>query len=183
MSWTQQWERMDPQACSVARTAALVGDRWSLLVLREAFNGIARYTAFRERLGIPPSVLSERLGRLVEAGVLSRDRYREPGQRAREEYRLTERGADLRPVLLALLSYGDQHLAGQDGPPVLLTHRDCGAPVELTLSCANGHRVGGRELRSAPGPGARYRRPGRSAAASPDVDAAPGAAPSGDQPG
>lgn len=135
----------------------MVGDRWSLLILREAFNGVRRYAALRERLGIPPTVLSERLDRLVEAGVLAKEDYREPGQRTRAEYRLTNRGQDLRPILVALLAFGDRHLAGDQGPPLLLTHRGCGAEVTVSLRCEAGHDVAGDELASRPGPGARYR--------------------------
>lgn len=162
MSWTQLWERLDPEACSVARAVAVVGDRWSLLILREAFNGLSRYGAMRERLGIPPAVLSDRLSRLVDAGVLARRHYREPGQRTRAEYRLTDRGKDLRPVLVALLAFGDRHLAGEDGPPLLLTHRGCGAGVTVSLRCRQGHDVGESELTSAVGPGARHRLPSAS---------------------
>jgi DNA-binding HxlR family transcriptional regulator len=155
MTWVEQWERLDSETCSVARTLALIGDRWSLLILRDAFNGVRRYAAFRDHLGIPPTVLSSRLARMVDAGIMVRERYQEPGQRGRWEYRLTERGNDLRPVLIALLAYGDKHLSGADGSPLLLTHRGCDAQVGTALVCEHGHRVDSdRELRSAIGPGA-----------------------------
>jgi DNA-binding HxlR family transcriptional regulator len=125
--------------CSIARTLRIVGERWSLLVLREAFHGNTRFEQFLEHVGCARNLLSQRLVTLVEHGILDRDSYQDPGQRARYEYRLTDKGRDLYPVLIALMQWGDRYVADEAGPPVLLTHHDCGAPVHTTLSCDLGH--------------------------------------------
>jgi DNA-binding HxlR family transcriptional regulator len=133
------WDR---SRCSVAGTLAVVGEKWSLLVLREAFLGVRRFADFQRVLGAPKAVLSDRLGTLVEQGVLVRVPYQSDGARQRHEYRLTPKGRDLYPTLVALMHWGDTYLA--DGPPPLeLTHKDCGAPVHLELSCEAGHSVAG----------------------------------------
>lgn len=140
----------------MARTAAAVGDPWSVLVVRDLFNGIRRFDDLAAHLGIARNVLTRRLAALVAAGVAERIPYREPGRRERHEYRLTEAGRDLRPVILAMLAWGDEHRAGEDGPPVRVEHAGCGAPVHVELRCADGHRIGpDSRLRSVPGPGAR----------------------------
>ena len=142
--------------CSVARALEVVGDKWTLLVLRDAFNGVRRFDDLQRRLGAARTVLSARLATLVDQGVLDKVPYREPGQRERYEYRLTDKGRDLQPVLVALLRFGDKHLADPDGPPVALHHRDCGAAVEVRFVCEDGHVLESpRELRSSAGPGAR----------------------------
>jgi DNA-binding HxlR family transcriptional regulator len=142
--------------CSIARTLQLVGEKWSLLVLREAFSGIRRFEDMHRRIGAPRQVLSDRLGSLVAAGILRRQPYREPGQRTRYEYRLTEAGMDFYPVLVALLRWGDRHLSEPEGPSVELLHRDCGEPVDVVLRCRGDHPVASaREVRARPGPGAR----------------------------
>ncbi|GAA3670109.1 helix-turn-helix domain-containing protein [Nonomuraea antimicrobica] len=139
--------------CSIERTLDIVGEKWTFLVLREAFTGVRRFADMQATTGAPRQVLSARLARLVDEGLLRKEPYREPGQRQRDEYRLTEKGRDLYPLLVALMHWGDKHLAGEQGPPVLLTHRDCGAPIELRFRCAAGHEVGGpREVTPVPGP-------------------------------
>jgi DNA-binding HxlR family transcriptional regulator len=104
------------QNCSIARPAALLGDRWTLVILRQAFNGTKRFEDFQGALGISRSLLSERLGRLVEAGVLRREPYKDE-VRTRDRYRLTQMGLDLYPVLMALREWGDRYLS-EDGPPL-----------------------------------------------------------------
>ncbi|WP_067535559.1 winged helix-turn-helix transcriptional regulator [Nocardia crassostreae] len=138
--------------CSVAATLAVVGEQWALLALREVFLGVRRFDAIQEATGAPRAVLVKRLKSLVDAGVLERRDYREPGARTRQEYRLTEAGRELQPVLTALMQWGDKHLAGPDGPPLAATHAKCGAPVRATLCCANGHHLAdtGRELTATP---------------------------------
>ena len=144
--------------CSIGRTLSVIGEKWTLLVLREVFQGLLRFEDMRVRTGIPRQVLSERLTRLVDEGLLRKVPYREPGQRERSEYRLTEKGLDLYPTLVALLAWGDKYLAGPEGPSLELVHRDCGSPVHLDLQCAAGHTgLGVREVGSRPGPGARRR--------------------------
>ncbi len=153
--------RYDPDACSIARTLELVGEKWSLLVLREVFSGVRRFDDLRRRTGAPRQVLSARLGTLVDAGLLRRHPYQEPGQRTRDEYRLTAAGMDLYPVLVALLRWGDRYLVQPTGgPSVELTHRDCGEPVHLVLRCRGGHELtSAREVAPRPGPGARLLDP------------------------
>ncbi|MCL9794163.1 winged helix-turn-helix transcriptional regulator [Frankia sp. AgKG'84/4] len=148
----------DSETCSIARTLALVGDRWSLLVLRDVASGVRRFDELAGHLGIARNVLSERLRRLTDAGLLERVAYRDEGVRARHEYRLHGPGRELVVILAAFLTWGDRHLAGPEGPPALLRHADCGAPVHLTLSCDEGHDLGPRpRLRLEPGPGSRPR--------------------------
>jgi len=149
--------------CTIGRTMAVLGERWTLVVLREVFNGIRRFDDIRTHTGVPRQVLSHRLGALVEQGVLRREPYRTAGARERHEYRLTPKGLDLYPVLVAVASWGDRYLADPEGPPVEFGHRDCGGNVRLTLTCAAGHEVTDvREVVTRPGPGAvRSSRAGR----------------------
>lgn len=142
--------------CSIARALEVVGEKWTLLVLREAFYGVRRFADFQAAIGCARNVLADRLATLVEHGVLERHPYQEPGQRVRDEYRLTDKGLELLPAIIALRQWGDEHLAGPEGPPVETTHRGCGEPVATELVCAGGHRaLGARELTVVAGPGAR----------------------------
>jgi DNA-binding HxlR family transcriptional regulator len=110
----------------------------------------------QQRTGIPRQVLSDRLARLVQEGLLRKVPYQDSGQRSRHEYRLTAKGLDLYPVLVGLMHWGDQYATGPDGPPVLLRHRGCGEPVHLQLACEAGHVLdSAREVAPVPGPGAR----------------------------
>lgn len=144
--------------CTIGRTIAVLGDRSTFLVCREVFNGIRRFEDMRVRTGIPKQVLTDRLHRLVEHGILRKQPYQRPGERARHEYRLTEKGLDLYPILVAMAAFGDRYLADPEGPPVLFTHRECGAPVHAVLTCDAGHRVEDlRAVAPAPGPGAHLR--------------------------
>ncbi len=150
------WSELDSSRCSVARTASVLGDSWTVLVLRDLFNGIHRFDDLTGHLGIARNVLTRRLTGLIEAGVVVRVPYREPGRRERHEYRLTDAGRDLLPVILAMLAWGDTHRAGADGPPMRVEHAGCGAPVHVELRCAEDHRIAPRtRLRAVPGPGAR----------------------------
>lgn len=142
--------------CTLGRAMEILGERWTVLILREVFIGVRRFDDMRVRTSIPRQVLANRLAALVEHGVLRRVPYREPGSRVRHEYRLTERGFDLYPVLVSLMTWGEKHLADPDGPAARAVHRDCGAPVAPLLRCADGHDV--PEYRAVviePGPGAR----------------------------
>lgn len=146
---------MDPSTCSAGRTLEVVGQPWAMLVMREVLHGLHRFDQIQRHIAVSPAVLSRRLDLLVSAGLLTRVPYRERGSRERHEYRLTEAGRDLFPVLLALRNWGDRHLGGP-GPAVTYRHRDCGAELRLALVCADGHPVAGREDAVAePGPGAR----------------------------
>jgi DNA-binding HxlR family transcriptional regulator len=146
----------DPANCAIGAAVGIIGERPTFLVLREVFNGVRRFDDMQRRTGIPRQVLSQRLGRLVDEGLLRRMPYQESGQRSRDEYRLTDKGLDLYPVLVTLLQWGDRYAVGPAGPPVELRHRDCGEPVHMQLSCAAGHVLdSAREVTPVPGPGAR----------------------------
>ena len=146
----------DTANCAIGAAVGILGERPTFLVLREAFNGVRRFDDMQRRTGMPRQVLSQRLARLVAEGLLRKVRYQESGQRSRDEYRLTDKGLDLYPVLVALMEWGDRYAGDADGPPVLLRHRDCGEPVRLELTCAAGHVLeSAREVTPVPGPAAR----------------------------
>jgi DNA-binding HxlR family transcriptional regulator len=132
--------------CSIARTLDVVGERWTLLVLRDAFNGARRFADFADRLPIARNILTDRLQTLVEHGIFRRDRYQERPDRY--EYRLTDKGMELYPVLIALLQWGDRYLAGDDGPPVEVRHTACGGHAAATVVCTDcGQTLTARDTR------------------------------------
>lgn len=133
------------ERCTIARTLEVVPTRSAFLILREAFYGTTRFDDFATRVGISAPVTAARLRELVERGLLEREDYREPGQRTRQRYRLTERGAELFPVLVALMQWGDRWLDDGEGP-VELRHRECGERVGVELRCGAGHSVAPEEL-------------------------------------
>jgi DNA-binding HxlR family transcriptional regulator len=142
--------------CSVAGTLQLVGERWSLLILREAFLGVKRFDQLQRNLGIARNILADRLQRLVGAGIVERKRYQERPERF--EYRLTQKGLDLYPTLVALMQWGDRHLAGKQGAPVVLEHKACGAETHPHFVCSEcGEPIGARDVRAKVGPGALAR--------------------------
>ncbi|GIE92684.1 winged helix-turn-helix transcriptional regulator [Paractinoplanes rishiriensis] len=144
--------------CTIGRTMAVLGEKWTVVVLREVFNGIRRFDDMRVRTGVPRQVLANRLAALVEHGILRREPYQEPGSRVRHEYRLTPKGLDLYPILITMIAWGNRYLADPEGPPLEFVHRDCGEPVHAEVHCAAGHRVGDhRAIVPRPGPGARRR--------------------------
>src|SRR6201987_120676 len=146
----------DAAICAIGAAVGILGERPSFLVLREAFNGVRRLDDMQGRPGLPRPEVSQRLARLVDEGLLRKVPYQETGQRRRTEYRLTEKGLDLYPVLVALMEWGDTYAVGSAGPQVLLRHRDCGEPVELQIACAAGHVLeSAREGTPVPGPRAR----------------------------
>jgi DNA-binding HxlR family transcriptional regulator len=112
----------------------LLGDQWTLLVLREAFHGVTRFDRFQESLGIARNTLTERLDRLVGAGLLNRVRYQD--RPARYEYLLSEMGRDFFPALAAIMHWGDRWLGDGSGPPITLWHKDCGQPTHAEVHCA-----------------------------------------------
>lgn len=145
------------QNCSIARALELVGERWTLLILRESFLGVRRFDRFQARLGIARNILRDRLGRLVEEGVLERRQYQE--RPVRYEYRLTQKGRDLWPIIMALAQYGDQYYA-PDGPPKIFRHRGCGGELDDRRRCTRcGADVGLRETEAVPGPGVTAETP------------------------
>ncbi len=125
-------ESTQPRVCSIARTLDIVGEKWALLAVREVFLGNRRFDEMIRRTGAPRDTLAARLRTLVASGVLERRQYSE--HPARYEYRLTEAGRDLYPVIVTLMRWGDKHLAGEDGPPLVLEHR-CGHPLVAHLVC------------------------------------------------
>ncbi|MEA2421211.1 MAG: hypothetical protein QOF55_310 [Thermoleophilaceae bacterium] len=138
------------QVCSIARSLELIGERWTILILRDAFLGVRRFDDFQRSLGVARNVLQGRLERLAEGGILERVRYQERPERF--EYRLTEKGLDLWPVVVALLSWGDKH-ASPGGAPVVLEHRGCGGHVNDRRICeACGALLGPRDVSARRGP-------------------------------
>ena len=131
--------------CPIARTFETVGTKSALVILREAFYGATRFEEFVERTGISEPVVAARLRELSDEGLLDRVPYQEPGQRTRNGYRLTEKGSDLLPVLVAMMRWGDRWLF-PDGARVELLHADCGSPVSAVLRCEAGHDVTPDEL-------------------------------------
>jgi DNA-binding HxlR family transcriptional regulator len=133
------------ERCTIAGALEVVSTRSAFLILREAFYGTTRFDDFARRVGISEPVASARLRELVGEGLLEREDYRDPGQRTRQRYRLTEKGSELLPALVALMQWGDRWL-DERGGPVELRHRECGEPVMAELRCAAGHRVDSSEL-------------------------------------
>jgi len=123
----------DNQVCSVAWALEVVGERWTLLIVRDALMGITRFGDFQRRLGVVASVLASRLNRLASTGIIERVPYQQ--HPTRYEYRLTPKGRELGLVVLALMRWGDQHLAGAAGPPKTAHHQGCGGQVEVRLLC------------------------------------------------
>jgi DNA-binding HxlR family transcriptional regulator len=142
----------DTQVCSIARALELVGERWSLLIIRDAlFAGSTRYVDFQRNLGIATNVLQTRLDNFVEDGIMRRQLYSE--QPELYEYVLTEKGADLAAALIALTEWGDRW-AAPNGPPILYSHATCGSPVSHQIVCSNcGPVDAATEVQVGPGPG------------------------------
>ncbi len=148
------------EAESVARTLDLVGERWTLLILREAFFGVRRFGQFTRNLNIPRPTLSARLRTLVDAGLLERVLYSRDPQR--HEYRLTDAGRDLFASIVTLMQWGDEHLPHPSGPPIVLRHNSCGQIAEPQLTCGHcGEEIKARNVTPEPGPG--FRASGESA--------------------
>ena len=141
------------QVCSVAGALEVLGERWTMLIVRDAFLGVRRFDDFQGRLGISRGVLTARLGWLCEQQILERRRYQERPERF--EYRLTEKGRDLWPVLMALMKWGDRYEA-EAGPPRMVFHRDCGGEVTDQLTCAKCDvELTVRDVETKAGPGVR----------------------------
>jgi DNA-binding HxlR family transcriptional regulator len=140
------------QVCSIARTLEVIGDRWTMLIIRNVFLGMRRFDDFQSDLGIARNVLSDRLARLVDEGILERHPYQQRPERF--EYRLTEKGIDLWPVMVSLMKWGDRHAAEEAGLPTLVLHRGCGGDVDERFVCtACGEPVDARSAEARPGPG------------------------------
>ncbi|MFE1794654.1 winged helix-turn-helix transcriptional regulator [Streptomyces sp. NPDC059517] len=151
-----EWVEVSTENCTVQRTLDVIGEKWSLLVLRDAMNGVRRFDDFRRHIGLSDAVLADRLRKLVGAGILDSVPYQESGRRTRNEYRLTKKGWDLWPVMLALKGWGDRYTADPEGPPLDVFHADCGEPVHTVVTCGHGHGpLRPQEARTRPGPAAR----------------------------
>lgn len=147
-----KWDELADQPCSLARTLAIVGDRWTMMILREAFVGVRRFEQFQDRLGLSKALLSERLKGLVDDGVLERRPYQDRPERF--EYRLTPKGLDLYPVLMAMVAWGNKYEAGDKGPPLLHHHKTCGHDFAAVMTCSEcGEPLDAREVSVRPGPG------------------------------
>jgi DNA-binding HxlR family transcriptional regulator len=139
------------QNCSIARTLELVGERWTLLVLREAFLGVRRFDAMQRKLGVARNVLSARLERLVGEGILEKVPYSD--RPLRHEYRLTDKGLDLWPVIVELLRWGDRY-AAPNGPPIVIRHKECGGELGDRRTCSRcGAELTAGDVRAEAGPG------------------------------
>lgn len=147
----------DDQVCSIARTLGVLGDRWTLLIVRDTLLGLHRFEEFQNSLGVARNVLTDRLSRLVDAGVFERVPYQH--RPLRYDYQLTATGRELAVPLIGLMQWGDLHLADAAGPPRLTRHRDCGGALHATLTCADcGQSVPAANVEVLPGPGLRTAR-------------------------
>ena len=129
-----RWDTLEEEQCSLARTVAVIGDRWSLLILRECFLRVRRFEEFQSRLGVTRHLLADRLKKFVRYGVLRRTRYQESP--ARYEYILTQRGLDLYPVVMSIVHWGDTHMVDERGRPLLHQHRNCGKLFDPVMICS-----------------------------------------------
>jgi len=151
-----QWNSLAKENCSLARSLAVVGDRWTLLILRDAFLRVRRFEEFEASLGIARRVLSERLALLAGEGILKKIAYQD--NPLRHEYRLTEKGLELYPVILSLVHWGDKYYDKKKGPPLLHRHKVCGHDFRAVMTCSEcGEPVSARDVIVHPGPGAKKR--------------------------
>ncbi|MDX3665607.1 winged helix-turn-helix transcriptional regulator [Streptomyces europaeiscabiei] len=159
-----RWERALHQSASGrechGRTLEVVGEKWTMLILREVWYGSSRFSDFVRVLGCPRNLLATRLRMLVEEGILATETYKEPGARSRPKYVITSKGMDLVPAVMGLLQWGDRYRADAQGPAVLARHRECGAHVGVQIRCERGHAVQAEDIESVPGPAFRMRSPG-----------------------
>ncbi|MGV7211781.1 winged helix-turn-helix transcriptional regulator [Bradyrhizobium sp. UFLA05-112] len=148
-----RWDLLEQEQCSVARTVAVIGDRWSLLILRDCFLRVRRFEEFQSRLGVTRHVLADRLKKLVRFGVLRRSPYQE--NPTRYEYILTQKGLDLYPVVMAIVHWGDTHMVDERGRPLLHEHKRCGKMFDPVLVCSEcGEPIIAKEVHVHAGPGA-----------------------------
>ncbi|MGA8216966.1 MAG: helix-turn-helix domain-containing protein [Solirubrobacterales bacterium] len=156
-------EAFAAQNCSIARPLSVLGERWTILVLREISLGSRRFDEIRSELGVATNVLSARLATLVDEGIVERRRYSEHPERF--EYRLTEKGGDLQPILLAFLRWGDTYTAPKAGPPLETVHATCGHVFHMVPTCSHcGEKVRPGDIRPRPGPGASRKQRERAKA-------------------
>ena len=140
-----RWTDLADQECSVARTVAVIGDRWTLMLLRDSFLGVRRFEDFERRLGISRSIIADRLKTLTDEGVLRREAYQD--RPVRHEYRLTDKGLALHPVIMAIVRWGDVHASGAAGPPLIHRHKACGCDFHPVQTCSEcGGEVTARDV-------------------------------------
>jgi DNA-binding HxlR family transcriptional regulator len=156
-----RWQQIDTMTCSLARTLSVIGDRWTMLIIRDVFFGIRRFDAIQQDLQLTPHRLSDRLRKLVRDGVLRRVEYEKRPRRF--EYRLTDKGFDLYPLMATMTGWGDRWMAGRAGAPVELVHRPCGHSIKPELICPTcKSKIDAREMSARPGPALKGRAlPGR----------------------
>ena len=149
-----QWNNLDEEACSLARTVSVIGDRWTLLILRDCFLRVRRFEDFQTRLGVTRPILANRLRKLVDSFVLAKVAYQDRPRRY--EYRLTQKGSDLYPIVMAIVHWGDVHMAGTKGRPLLHQHLGCGKDFDPVMICSEcGEPLDPRRVHAHRGPGAR----------------------------
>jgi DNA-binding HxlR family transcriptional regulator len=152
-----RWNELSEENCSMARTVSVIGDRWTLLILRDCFLRVRRFEDFQERLGITRPILASRLKKLVDEFVLVKVPYQQ--RPVRYEYRLTQKGLDLYPVVMAIVHWGDVYMAGKTGRPLLHTHDLCGKDFDPVLVCSEcGEPVVAKQVHVHRGPGAKSPR-------------------------
>lgn len=148
-----KWNDLNQERCSIARTVSVIGDRWTLLVLRDCFLGVRRFDEFQQRLGISRPMLVDRLRKLVEAEVLKKVAYQEAPPRY--EYRLTPRGMDLHPILMSIVHWGDRHMTDEGSRPLLHRHTTCGHLFDPVTVCSHcNETLDARHVTVERGPGA-----------------------------
>ncbi|MFD4606255.1 winged helix-turn-helix transcriptional regulator [Streptomyces sp. NPDC058464] len=151
-----EWLEASTENCPAQRALDVLGEKWTLLILHNAANGVRRFGDFHRHIGLSEAVLSDRLRKLTSAGILETAPYQEPGSRSRNEYRLTHKGWDLWPILMALAQWGEQHARGPEGPVLDIRHTDCDAPVRVVVECSVEHStLTPGEVTARLGPGAR----------------------------
>lgn len=129
-----QWNRIDEMSCSVARTLSIIGERWTLLIIRDCFYGIERFDEFQQRLGVTRHLLTDRLKKLVDEEILERVLYQ--SRPNRYAYRLTEKGKELYPILITMVHWGDKWMDGGAGPPMEYVHECCQRPIHAVVRCS-----------------------------------------------
>ncbi|UZE96631.1 winged helix-turn-helix transcriptional regulator [Alkalimarinus alittae] len=147
-----KWDNIQEMPCSIARALSIVGDRWTLLILRDCFMGTKRFDQFQKQIGLSRHRLTDRLNKLVEHEILVKSPYQE--KPLRHEYHLTRRGSALYPVLMTLAQWGDNWMAGKDGPPFEYIHTTCGHKTSVELSCSEcGETISSQDIAPKAGPG------------------------------
>jgi DNA-binding HxlR family transcriptional regulator len=150
-----RWNEINTVECSIARALSVVGDRWTMMIVRDVFLGIRRFDAMQKDLALTPHRLSHRLGKLVRDGILARVEYEKRPRRF--EYRLTEKGIDLFPLIVVLNTWGDRWMAGRSGAPIELVHRNCGRAIKPALTCpCCKEKMLPREMSLRPGPALKH---------------------------